>query len=74
MPKIRKVLNKTQRLFDAITSRTDEVCDKLLNQEYAQLARQLTAALCRKRPTPLVGSHVNTWACGIVYVLGYVNN
>lgn len=76
MPKNRKtekVPQKMQSLFDSITSRTDEVCLKKLNEEYAQLARQLTAALCRKRPSPLVSGRANSWACGILYALGFVN-
>jgi hypothetical protein len=32
-----------------------------------------TAALCRKRPSPLVSGQPRTWACGIVYVLGQIN-
>jgi len=60
--KSEKVPKQMQTLFDAITSRTNEVCKKNLNEEYAQLARQVTAALCRKRPSPLMGGRVNTWA------------
>ena len=37
-------------------------------------ARQATAALCRTRPSPLLTGRVNTWACGIVYALGFVNS
>jgi hypothetical protein len=52
---------------------TDKFCKEHLNEEYAQLARKLTAALCRKRPSPLERGNVNTWACGIIYALGFVN-
>lgn len=52
---------------------TDEFSKHHLNDEYAQLARYATAALCRKRPSPLVSSRPNTWACGIIYALGFVN-
>ncbi len=62
-----------QATFDAITALTDQVCKQHLNEEYAQLARQATAALCRKRPSPLLSGYVNTWACGIVHALGFVN-
>jgi hypothetical protein len=44
-----------------------------LDEEYAQLARHATAALCRKRPSSLATGHHNTWACGIVYALGAAN-
>ena len=37
------------------------------------LARAMTAALCRKRPSPLASGQPRTWACGIVYVLGQLN-
>jgi hypothetical protein len=59
--------------FLTIVTFTDEFCKKNLNDEYAQLARYVTAALCRKRPSPLVNGRSNTWACGIIYALGFVN-
>jgi hypothetical protein len=71
--KSKNVPNQMQLLYESITSRTNEVCKKNLNEEYAELARQATAALCRKRPSPLIGSRANTWACGILYALGFVN-
>lgn len=58
--------------FEKITAITNLVCEQYLNKEYALLARQASAALCRKRPTPLAGS-LPAWACGIVYALGIVN-
>lgn len=71
--KSEKVPKQMQSLFEAITSLTDDVSRKSLNEEYAQLARQVTAAMCRKRPSPLLRGRVNTWACGILYSLGFVN-
>ena len=62
-----------QSTFDAIVALTDAFCVAHLNEEYAQLARQATATLCRKRPSPLAKGRANTWACGIVYALGFVN-
>jgi hypothetical protein len=62
-----------QSKFEAITALTGTFCQKHLNEEYAQLARQATAALCRKRPSPLTTGRDTTWACGIVYALGFVN-
>ena len=62
-----------QPMFDAIVTLTDNFSHKHLNDEYAQLARYVTAALCRKRPSPLQSGYVNTWACGILYALGFVN-
>ena len=71
--KSEKVPTKMQDKFDAIVTLTDQVCQEHLNEEYAQLARQATAALCRKRPSPLSSGRVNSWACGVVYALGFVN-
>ena len=33
----------------------------------------MTAALCRKRPSPLASGQPRTWACAIVYTLGQLN-
>ena len=76
MPRItksEKVPKKMQERFDAIVTLTDKVCEEHLDEEYAQLARRATAALCRKRPSPLLRGRVSSWACGIVYALGFVN-
>ena len=62
-----------QSTYDAIVELTDAVCKAHLNEEYAELARKLTAALARKRPSPLSRGQHKTWACGIVYALGSVN-
>jgi hypothetical protein len=60
-------------VYEKIVGLTDNVCDKHLNSEYRDLARAMTAALCRKRPSPLASGQPRTWACGIVYALGRVN-
>ena len=59
--------------YEAITSITDEFCQKYLNEEYANLARKLVAALSRKKPSPLESGRAKSWAAGIVYALGRVN-
>lgn len=59
--------------YDALVGLTDPVCQQHLNEEYGQLARRLAAALCRKRPSPVVSGWVETWACAIVYAIGSVN-
>jgi Domain of unknown function (DUF6398) len=71
--KTENIPKQMESIFKAIVTLTDEVCSKYLNDEYAQLARTATAALCRKRPSPLVNGSINAWACGIVYALGFVN-
>jgi len=62
-----------QARFDEIAQQTDAFCQAFLNDEYAQLCRELTATLCRKRPSPLVRGKADTWACGIIHALGTVN-
>lgn len=59
--------------FAEITALTEEFCQQHLNAEYAQFCRYLTAALCRKRPSPLSTGKAKTWACGIVHALGMAN-
>ena len=71
--KSERVPKPMQEKFDAIVALTDAFCRARLDEEYAQLARQATAALCRKRPSPLATGNLKTWACGIVYALGSAN-
>ena len=59
--------------FAEITAITDAFCSTHLNTEYAEMSRKLTAALCRKRPSPLTRGKAKTWASGIVHALGMVN-
>lgn len=51
----------------------DAFCNEHLNDEYAELCRKLTEKLSRKRPSPLMSGKPNTWACGIVRTIGWVN-
>jgi hypothetical protein len=62
-----------QPIFVAITELSDPVCEKYLDENYSNLARDMAAALCRKRPSPLSVGQPRTWACGIVYALGKTN-
>jgi len=68
-----RVPETMQSRFDAITEQIDAVCKSFLSNDYAKLARETTAALCRKRPSPVVNGRINSWACGVVYALGFVN-
>ena len=52
---------------------TDSFCKEFLNDEYAELCRKLATALARKRPSPLLQGKLETWACGIVRTIGWVN-
>ena len=69
----QQVPKDMQARFDEITQVTDTFSQAYLNDEYASLCRQLTATLCRKRPSPLSQGKVATWACGIIHALGTVN-
>jgi Domain of unknown function (DUF6398) len=76
MPKFTKstsVPKSMRAIYEAITTLTDTFCRKHLNEDYCVLAQRMTAALCRKRPSPLASGQPRTWACGIVYVLGQIN-
>jgi hypothetical protein len=59
--------------YRTVAALTDEFCRRHLDEEYAALARRAVAALCRKRPSPLLSGHAESWACGVVYALGQVN-
>ena len=71
--KSERVPKPMEATFNTIVALTDAFCRAHLDEEYAQLSRQATAALCRKRPSPLATGNPKTWACGIVYALGSVN-
>jgi hypothetical protein len=51
----------------------DAFCRDHLNEEYAVLCRRLAEKLARKRPSPLLSGKPNSWACGIVRTIGWVN-
>ena len=59
--------------YKKIVELTDNFCERNLNQEYAQLIRFATAALCRKRPSPLLKGNEKSWACGITHAIGMIN-
>ena len=67
------VPNSVKPRFDAVVGITDAVCRTHLTEEYATLARELAAALARKRPSPLMRGRADTWACGVTYPIGAVN-
>ncbi len=76
MPRVsksEKVPVELQPLYDSYVEILEPYCKSHLDEEYAQLARQAVAALCRKRPSPLLTGKANTWACGIIYALGQAN-
>jgi len=64
---------EVQAIFEGIAGLVDAFCREHLTDEYAVLCRRLTEKLARKRPSPLGSGKPNTWACGIVRTIGWVN-
>ena len=69
----QNVPKELQARFDEITQSTDAFSKAYLNDEYEQLCREVTATLCRKRPSPLIGGKAATWACAVIHAVGTVN-
>jgi hypothetical protein len=67
------VPQKMVPVYEAVTEWTDSFCQANLSDEYASAAREMTASLARKRPSPLLQGQSKSWACGIVLALGRVN-
>jgi hypothetical protein len=59
--------------YDAVVGMTDTFCQAHLTWEYQMLCRKLTAALARKRPSPLARGKPEVWACAVLRVIGWVN-
>jgi hypothetical protein len=72
-PRSTSIPKTMQGTYDAVVALTDTFCREKLNEEYRDLARAMTGALCRKRPSPLASGQPRSWACGIVYALGQLN-
>ncbi len=64
---------EVQTVLATLIEMTDSFCKEFLNDEYAELCRKLATALARKRPSPLLQGKLETWACGIVRTIGWVN-
>ena len=63
-PRSSVVPKSMQATYDAVVALTDAFCRDHLNDEYRDLARAMTAALCRKRPSPLTlgaAAHLGLW-------------
>jgi len=67
------IAEEVQPVFEEIAGLVDAFSREYLNEEYAVLCRRLAEKLARKRPSPLVSGKPNTWACGIVRTIGWVN-
>ncbi len=73
MKDVISVPKTMQVVYDTVTALTDAFCWKHLNQEYADMCRQMTAKLCRKRPSPISKGRPANWAAGIVHAISTVN-
>jgi hypothetical protein len=60
-----KIPAATRPAAEAIIPPTDQVCLGLLDDEYADLARNVVAKLARKRPSPIQSGRVPSWAAAI---------
>lgn len=58
---------------DRIVALTDEFCRKHFDEEFAALCREMADVLDRERPSPLSRGKPESWACGIVQAIGFVN-
>jgi hypothetical protein len=56
-------------VYESISALTDAFCEQHLTEEYAEVCRRMTAALARKRPSPLLAGNPNTWAAGVAYAI-----
>ena len=61
-----------RREFLEIVALTDGFCTASLNDEYQQLCREMAVAICQAG-SPVKRGKRESWACGIVYSVGWVN-
>jgi hypothetical protein len=59
--------------FRTIARLVEAFCREHLNDEYVNAALVLTAKLATVQPSPLLKGKPESWACGIVRTIGYVN-
>ena len=66
-----------QDKYNEIAQLIDKFCDEMIhekyNKDFKSVCHRLLEKLCRKRPSPLLGGRVHTWAAGIVYAIGAAN-
>ena len=55
-----------------IVALTDPFCDEHLNGDYRELCRRMASAICQSG-SPVKRGKRASWACGIVYAVGWVN-
>ena len=73
MEKSDRIPDSMSSKFASISSKTDAFCQRYLNDEYRRLVRTAIAALCRKRPSPLLRGSEDFWAAGVIHAIGAAN-
>lgn len=69
-PDLSGVPKRLRPRVQEICELTDALCAAHLNDEYAELARDMSAALGRQRPSLLERGEADTWAGAIVHAVG----
>lgn len=69
-PEVPKAM---QEKFAAIVALIEPFCAKHLDEHYRKLILEATAALCRKRTSPLLRGKGNIWAAAIIHAIGTAN-
>jgi hypothetical protein len=69
----RKPVPDSSQVLQQLNSLIDGFCQASLNEEYAELCRKLAKKLAAQRPSPLLQGKLETWACGIIRTIGWVN-
>lgn len=62
-----------REILSKLVGLTDGFCQSYLTEEYAALCRKMAEELAAIRPSPLLRGNIETWACGIVRTVGWVN-
>lgn len=68
-----KIPEAVRSARDRIVVLTSGFCRQHLDDEFAVLCREMANVLARERPSPIVRGKPESWACGIVRAVGFVN-
>ncbi|MGH9896713.1 MAG: DUF6398 domain-containing protein [bacterium] len=68
-----RVSAKMRPLYEQIVAIGSAAAVKVLDAEFGDLVGPLTAALARKRPSPLARGRPATWAAGVISVIARTN-
>ncbi|MDA7510294.1 DUF6398 domain-containing protein [Verrucomicrobia bacterium] len=69
----KKPVPDVKPVLEGILAMIDPFCRDHLTEEYRDLCYKLAERLARKRPSPLLRGRPETWACGIIRTIGWVN-